>query len=38
VLVTRLVHALCRGGGRIGLAAVTAEGGQGMAVVVRNNG
>ena len=38
VLLTRAVHALRRRSCRIGMVAVTAEGGQGMAVVVRNNG
>ena len=38
VLLTRAVHALRRRSGRIGMVAVTAEGGQGMAMVVRNNG
>jgi acetyl-CoA C-acetyltransferase len=38
VLLTKAVHALRRRGGRIGMAVVMAEGGQGMAVVVRNNG
>ncbi len=38
VLLTRAVHALRRRSGRIGMVAVTAEGGQGMAVVVRNGG
>jgi acetyl-CoA C-acetyltransferase len=37
VLLTKLVYELRRRGGRIGMAAVTAEGGQGMAVVVRND-
>jgi acetyl-CoA C-acetyltransferase len=38
VLLTRTVHALRRRGAWIGMAVVMAEGGQGMAVVVRNNG
>ena len=36
VLLTKVVYELRRRGGRIGMAAVTAEGGQGMAMVVRN--
>ena len=38
VLLTRAVHALRRRSGRIGMVAVTAEGGQGMAMVLRNSG
>jgi acetyl-CoA C-acetyltransferase len=38
VLLTKVVYELHRRGGRIGMAAVTAEGGQGMAMVVRNEG
>jgi acetyl-CoA C-acetyltransferase len=38
VLLTRAVHALRRRNGRIGMVAVTAEGGQGMAMVLRNSG
>ncbi len=38
VLLTKVVYELRRRGGRIGMAAVTAEGGQGMAMVVRNDG
>jgi acetyl-CoA C-acetyltransferase len=38
VLLTRAVHALRRRNGRNGMVAVTAEGGQGMAMVLRNNG
>ena len=38
VLLTKAVHALRRRSGRIGMVAVTAEGGQGMAMVVRNSG
>lgn len=38
LLLTRVVYELRRRGGRIGMAAVTAEGGQGMAMVVRNVG
>jgi acetyl-CoA acetyltransferase len=37
VLLTKVVHELRRRGGRIGMAAVTAEGGQGMAMIVRND-
>ena len=38
VLLTKVAHELRRRGGRFGMAAVTAEGGQGMAIVVRNDG
>ena len=38
VLLTRAVHALRRRGAWIGMAVVMAEGRQGMAMVVRNNG
>ena len=38
VLLTRAVHALRRRGNGIGMVAVTAEGGQGIAMVLRNGG
>jgi acetyl-CoA C-acetyltransferase len=38
VLLTRAVYALRRRGGGIGMVAVTAEGGQGMAMVVKSSG
>lgn len=38
VLLTKIVYELRRRGGRIGMAVVTAEGGQGMAMVVRKDG
>ena len=38
VLLTRAVHALRRRNGGVGMVAVAAEGGQGMAMVVRNGG
>ncbi|MBA4422976.1 MAG: hypothetical protein C0390_07715 [Syntrophus sp. (in: bacteria)] len=37
VLLTKVIYGLRRKGGRIGMAAVTAEGGQGMAMIVRND-
>jgi acetyl-CoA C-acetyltransferase len=38
VLLTKAVHELRRRGGGTGLVAVTAEGGQGMAMVIRSGG
>jgi acetyl-CoA C-acetyltransferase len=38
VLLTKAVHELCRRGGGVGMVVVTAEGGQGMAMVIRSNG
>ena len=37
VLLTKVVHELRRRGGRVGMVAITAEGGQGMAMIVRND-
>jgi acetyl-CoA C-acetyltransferase len=38
VLLTKAVHELRRRGGGVGMVVVTAEGGQGMAMVIRSNG
>jgi acetyl-CoA C-acetyltransferase len=38
VLLTRAVYALRHRGGGIGMVAVTAEGGQGMAIILKNGG
>ena len=38
VLLTRAVHELRRRGGGTGMVAVTAEGGQGMAMVIKSGG
>jgi acetyl-CoA C-acetyltransferase len=37
VLLTKVVHELRRRGGRFGTIALTAEGGQGMAMILRND-
>jgi acetyl-CoA C-acetyltransferase len=38
VLLTKVIHELRRRGGQFGMAALTAEGGQGMALILRNKG